>query len=64
MLVTSNLSVLSQGGTTQLHWEQANIWCDYPSNVYCGDRPVCDENDENCTGGTANTPEECAAGQW
>ena len=22
--------------------------CDYPDRVDCGDRPVCDDNDENC----------------
>ena len=22
--------------------------CDHPGRVDCGDRPVCDENDENC----------------
>jgi len=38
-------------GTTQLHWLQEKTWCDYPSNVDCGDRPVCDEDDENCVGG-------------
>ena len=42
---------LFEGGTTQLHWLQAKTWCDYPSNVDCGDRPICDENDENCVGG-------------
>ena len=23
-------------------------WCDWPERVDCGDRPICDENDENC----------------
>ena len=46
-------SVLSpQGGTTQLHWLQEKTWCDYPSNVDCGDRPICDVDDENCVGGS------------
>ena len=44
-----------QGGTTQLHWLQEKEWCDYPSNVDCGDRPICDEFDENCTGGPGPT---------
>ena len=44
-----------QGGTTQLHWLQEKEWCDYPSNVDCGDRPICDEFDENCTGGPPPT---------
>merc|ERR1712117_958026 len=35
-----------KSGTTQLHWEQANIWCDYPSNVYCGDRRLRRERRE------------------
>jgi len=25
-----------------------NIWCDYPDRVDCGDRPICDECDNNC----------------
>ena len=23
-------------------------YCDFPENVECGDRPLCDENDANC----------------
>ena len=23
-------------------------YCDFPENVECGDRPLCDTNDENC----------------
>ena len=23
-------------------------YCDFPENVECGDRPLCDENDNNC----------------
>jgi len=44
-----------KSGTTQLHWLQEKEWCDYPSNVDCGDRPICDEFDENCTGGPPPT---------
>ena len=25
-----------------------NTYCDYPYNVDCGDRPLCDANDQNC----------------
>ena len=31
-----------------LYYRQSNIQCDYPARVDCGDRPVCDNNDENC----------------
>ena len=24
------------------------MWCDHPERVDCGNRPICDENDENC----------------
>ena len=23
-------------------------YCDFPENVECGDRPLCDTNDQNC----------------
>jgi len=43
------------GGVPQIHtcnpglyYRQSNIQCDYPGRVDCGDRPVCDNNDENC----------------
>ena len=26
-----------------------HVWCDYSDHVTCGDRPVCDVCDENCT---------------
>lgn len=32
----------------QLLWRVDMNWCDYPENVICGHRPVCDECDENC----------------
>merc|ERR1711936_925453 len=42
------------GGVPQIHtcnpglyYRQSNIQCDYPARVDCGDRPVCDNNDEN-----------------
>ena len=35
-------------------------WCDHPERVDCGDRPICDEKDENCnepsTPSTKSTP--------
>jgi len=31
-----------------LLYDEANVWCDYPDNVPCGDRPICDECDDNC----------------
>ena len=32
----------------QLLWDPYNTWCDWPDRVNCGNRPVCDKNDENC----------------
>jgi len=34
----------------QLHYNEKNVWCDWPEKVDCGNRPVCDVNDENCDG--------------
>ena len=31
--------------------------CDWEHRVECGDRPICDINDENCHGGSKTTPE-------
>ena len=36
-----------EGGVQQLY-DPDHVWCDYPNKVDCGDRPICDENDENC----------------
>ena len=27
---------------------EAHMYCDFPENVECGERPLCDENDQNC----------------
>ena len=24
------------------------MWCDHPERVDCGERPICDKNDQNC----------------
>ena len=29
-------------------FDPVNTWCDWPERVNCGNRPICDENDENC----------------
>jgi len=39
-----------------LYYEVDDVACDYPENVDCGDRPVCDDCDENCFTPTAGTP--------
>ena len=31
--------------------------CDWEHRVDCGDRPICDINNENCHGGSKTTPE-------
>ena len=43
----SNLKILSENGQ-QLLYNAELIQCDYPERVNCGERPICDENDENC----------------
>ena len=32
----------------QLQYKPEDNWCDFPENVQCGDRPICDANNENC----------------
>ncbi len=39
--------------------DDGNGWCDYPENVDCGDRPICDENDENCEMQPTEAPTPC-----
>ena len=29
-------------------YDPNNNWCDWPNHVQCGERPICDEYDENC----------------
>jgi len=29
-------------------YDPVNEWCDWPDRVECGERPICDANDENC----------------
>ena len=33
-------------------------WCDFPDRVDCGNRPICDENDENCHGKPTTKPDD------
>jgi len=40
----------------QLCYDPGHNWCDFPSKVDCGDRPICDENDENCNTQTTIIP--------
>ena len=49
-----------ENGVQELY-DPAHTWCNYPNKVDCGDRPICDENDENCeepapTGSTITPP--------
>ena len=32
----------------QMYYDPVNIWCEEPSKVDCGERPICDANDQNC----------------
>ena len=29
-------------------YDPEHNWCNFPTKVDCGDRPICDRNDENC----------------
>ena len=40
----------------QLMYDPNNNWCDWPNRVQCGDRPICDEFDENCQNPHSTTP--------
>jgi hypothetical protein len=31
-----------------LLYDPQNVWCDFPNRVKCGDRPICDDCDDNC----------------
>ena len=39
--------IIIDNGVQQLYDEE-HVWCNFPNKVNCGDRPICDENDENC----------------
>ena len=43
----------------QLLYDHHHNYCDWPERVDCGDRPICDENNQNCEGedGTTSQPE-------
>ena len=40
-------SIITVNGKQEC-FDEAHIWCDWPERVNCGNRPICDENDENC----------------
>ena len=46
MLMTQNVAMMSS--LSQLFTTRYGGACDYDYNVHCGDRPVCDDCDENC----------------
>ena len=51
-------------GEQELWCEECNGgqgYCDYPENVYCGARPICDEFDENCELQPTEAPSQCDA---
>ena len=37
-------------------YDPTHTWCNYPNKVDCGDRPICDENDENCNAAPTTDP--------
>merc|ERR1712179_180565 len=44
-------------------YDPEHVWCNFPDKVNCGDRPICDEKDENCNEATTKKPDdfECPA---
>ncbi len=36
-----------------MYYDEVNVWCEEPAKVDCGERPVCDQNDQNCFTPTA-----------
>jgi len=36
-------------------WDADEVYCDFAENVNCGDRPICDLNDQNCHYQTTTT---------
>lgn len=48
-------------GETRLLWKEESFYCDFPENVECGSRPVCDENDDNCEVKPTAAPSDCPA---
>lgn len=43
----------------QEFYNAEEVYCDYQDRVDCGDRPVCDENDEGCHEVTTPPPGPC-----
>jgi len=43
-----------------LFYDPINVWCNFPEYVDCGDRPICNDCDEDCTNqSTLPPPEQC-----
>ena len=38
---------LTENGV-QVLYDHPHNYCDWPERVDCGDRPICDENNQNC----------------
>jgi len=53
--VEAHLMCPNEDGVQELYDEE-HTWCTYPNKVNCGDRPICDENDENCGEATTVKP--------
>merc|ERR1719367_2276130 len=47
----------------QMHYDDVNVWCEEPSKVDCGDRPICDANDQNCVEQTTPDPDAWLPGR-
>ena len=43
----------------QEYYNPSDVLCDFPERVDCGDRPVCDANNENCFEVTTEPPNFC-----
>jgi len=60
--VQEHITCPKEQGVQELY-DPAHTWCNFPQTVTCGDRPICDENDENCGEATTKKPDdfECPA---
>merc|ERR1712110_1264304 len=55
--VTEEHLICPEENGVQEMYDPEHTWCNYPNKVECGDRPVCDKNDENCDEGTTSKPD-------
>ncbi len=55
----SSFTTQPLAGDVQELYKEDKQWCDYPENVECKDRPICDTNDQNCSLQPTVAPTAC-----